>query len=40
MTIIKIIKKNRLILKLFKTIENKKITNAETSEDREEYFDK
>ena len=37
--IIKIIKKNRLILKSFKVIEYNKIINDESSEDKEEYFD-
>jgi len=37
---IKIIKKNMLRFKLLKTIEYKKITNDEISDDKEEYFDK
>ena len=37
--IMKIIKNNRLMLKFFKMIEYKKITNDDISEDREEYFD-
>ena len=35
---IKIIKKNMLRFKLLKTIEYKKITNDEISDDKEEYF--
>ena len=37
---IKIIKKKRLILKLFKIIEYKKIINVDMSEDKDEYFDR
>ena len=36
----KIIKNNRLMLKFFKMIEYKKITNDDISEDKEEYFDR
>ena len=38
--IMKIIKNNRLMLKFFKMIEYKKITNDDISEDKEEYFDR
>ena len=37
--IIKIIKKNRLILKLFKVMEYNKIITDEISDDKEEYFE-
>ena len=36
---IKIIKKKRLILELFKVIEYSKIINEEINEDKEEYFE-
>ena len=38
--IIKTIKKKRLILKLSKVIEYKKITNDESIDERDEYFEK